>query len=304
MTAAFDARDVVVRYGRRTAVNGVSLCARPGTILALLGPNGAGKSTLLRALSTAVPPNSGQVEVFGHDVVRDPVAARGRIGVVFQERTLDPDLSVDRNLWFHARLFGLSRTDARVRIDEVLARFGLTGRRRDPVADLSGGLARRLEIARALVHRPGLVVLDEPTTGLDPDARRAVWADLRRLRDEDQVTVLYATHYLGEAELADHVVIIHSGVIVRRGTPAELKDGLATPTLLLSTVDDPVAVRQLASAGFDARLSPEGVSVRCAQPGSHIASVVRAVTMAVHEVTVREPSLDDVYFATTGGGTA
>ncbi|GAA2978729.1 ABC transporter ATP-binding protein [Actinokineospora diospyrosa] len=301
MNAAFDVRDIVVRYGRRTAVDGVSLSAAPGTIVALLGPNGAGKSTLLRAVSTAVPPDEGRIEVFGHDVARDPVAARARIGVVFQERTLDPDLSVWRNLWFHARLFGLSRPRARARIDEVLERFGLADRREDTVAQLSGGLARRLEIARALVHRPGLVVLDEPTTGLDPDARRDVWADLRRLRDEHRVSVLYATHYLGEAELADHIAIIHNGVVVRRGSPAELKSGLAASALRLSTEDDASAARQLSSAGFDARVSVEGVSVRCARPESHVAEVVRAVSVAVREVAVVAPSLDDVYFATTEG---
>jgi ABC-2 type transport system ATP-binding protein len=299
VTAAFDVRDLVVRYGGRTAVGGVSLSAGAGEIVALLGPNGAGKSTLLKALSTAVAPDAGRIEVFGHDVVAEPVAARRWIGMVFQEQTLDTDLPVERNLWFHARLFGLSRAAARVRIDDVLARFGLTDRRRDPVSELSGGLARRLEIARALLHRPGLLIMDEPTTGLDPEVRRAVWADLRRLREEDSVTVLYATHYLAEAELADRVAIIHNGLLVRAGSPAVLKEELAATALCLSTSDDTVAAAELFRAGFDAVSTREGVLVRCARPERRIAEVVRAVTVPVTEVTLREPSLDDVYFATT-----
>jgi ABC-2 type transport system ATP-binding protein len=246
-----------------------------------------------------VPPDSGRIEVFGHDVTTDPVAARRRIGMVFQEPTLDPDLPVERNLWFHARLFGLPKPLARTRIDQTLARFGLADRRRDPVESLSGGLARRLEIARALVHRPGLVVLDEPTTGLDPEMRRAVWADLRRLRDEDHVTVLYATHYLGEAELADHVVIIHDGLVVRRGSPTELKRELAASALFLSTSDDQAAAAELVRAGFDVAPEPGGLLVRCALPERRVAEIVRAISVPVTEVVVREPSLDDVYFATT-----
>jgi ABC-2 type transport system ATP-binding protein len=299
MTAAFDVRDLVVRYSGRTAVDGVSLSAPPGEIVALLGPNGAGKSTLLKALSTAVAPDSGRIEVFGHDVSAEPVAARRRIGMVFQEQTLDADLPVERNLWFHARLFGLPRARARARIDEVLARFGLADRRRDPVEQLSGGLARRLEIARALLHSPGLLILDEPTTGLDPDVRRAVWADLARLRDEERVTVLYATHYLAEAELADSVAIIHNGLKVRSGAPAVLKAELAATALFLSTSDNPAATAELVRAGFDASAAPDGVLVRCARPERRIAEVVRAVTVPVTEVALREPSLDDVYFATT-----
>ncbi|MGW3991862.1 ABC transporter ATP-binding protein [Amycolatopsis sp. NPDC004772] len=299
MTPAFDVRDLEVRYGGRYAVDGVSLGARPGEIVALLGPNGAGKSTLLKALSTAVAPDRGRIEVFGHDVTAEPVAARRRIGMVFQEQTLDTDLPVERNLWFHARLFGLSRARARARIGEVLDRFGLADRRRDPVEELSGGLARRLEIARALLHSPGLLLLDEPTTGLDPEVRRAVWADLARLRDDERVTVLYATHYLAEAELADSVAILHNGRKVRSGAPAVLKEELAATALLLSTSDDPAAAAELVRAGFDAAAGPDGVLVRCARPERRIAEVVRAVTVPVTEVALREPSLDDVYFATT-----
>ncbi|MFF4596822.1 ABC transporter ATP-binding protein [Amycolatopsis sp. NPDC001319] len=299
MTPAFDVRDLVVTYGGRTAVDGVSLGARRGEIVALLGPNGAGKSTLLKALSTAVPPDSGRIEVFGHDAAVDPVAVRRRIGMVFQEQTLDPDLPVERNLWFHARLFGLPRAQARARIDDVLRQFDLADRRADPVEQLSGGLARRLEIARALLHRPGLVILDEPTTGLDPDVRRALWADLRRLRDDERVTVLYATHYLAEAELADQVAIIHNGLLVRGGSPAVLKAELAATALRLSTADDVVAEAELIRAGFDVSSTTDGLLVRCTQPERRIAEVVRAVTVPVTEVALREPSLDDVYFATT-----
>ncbi|MFT7835900.1 ABC transporter ATP-binding protein [Saccharothrix sp. BKS2] len=299
MTPAFEVRDLRISYGGATAVGGVSLSARPGEVIALLGPNGAGKSTLLKALSTALAPDSGQVRVFGHDTAVNPVPARGRIGMVFQECTLDQDLPVERNLWFHARLFGMTRAASRTRTDELLTRFGLADRRHAPVSELSGGLTRRLELARALLHRPGLVILDEPTTGLDPDARRTVWQDLLGLRDESDVTVLYATHYLDEAELADRVVIVNRGTVVRQGSPAELKAGLSASDLRLVTADDVAATAQLHLAGFDADRGPDGVLVRCAEPESRVAEVVRAIAVPVLEVSVRRPSLDDVYFATT-----
>ncbi|SDC53753.1 ABC transporter ATP-binding protein [Actinokineospora iranica] len=300
MIPAIRVTDLVVRHGDTVAVNGVSLSVGPGRIVALLGPNGAGKSTLLSVVTTAAAPGSGRVEVFGVDTAVDPVRARTHIGVVFQEQTLDQDLSVERNLWFHARLFGMGRPAARERIDEVLRQFGLADRRRSLVRELSGGLARRVEVARALLHRPRLLVLDEPTSGLDPSVRRALWNDLRVLRADHGLTVLYATHYLQEAEFADEVVIVHSGRIARNGSPAELKAGLTgAAALVVATEDDDAALGQLRVAGFDARMDAAGLAVFCARPERHVAEVARAITVPVRTMSVREPSMDDVYFATT-----
>ncbi|MFE0930815.1 ABC transporter ATP-binding protein [Streptomyces mutabilis] len=297
---AFELTDLVVRYGKVRAVDGVSVSSPPGRVTALLGPNGAGKSSLLGVLSTASRPDSGDVRIFGHDVREAPMAARRRLGLVFQERTLDKELSVERNLWFHARLFGMKRADARSRIDLLLDLFELTDRRRQPVEELSGGLSRRVEIARALLHRPGLIILDEPTNGLDPTARAVVWRDLLRLRDELGVTVLYSTHYMDEAEYADEIVILQQGRVVRQGSLARLKSSLDSSRIVVSCTDDEAAARQLRAAGFEPLTEPGGVAVHCADPESRIADVVRALDVKGLTVAVHHPSMNDVYLAAAG----
>ncbi|MFF2330199.1 MULTISPECIES: ATP-binding cassette domain-containing protein [unclassified Streptomyces] len=297
---AFEVIGLVVRHGRATAVQGVSISSPPGRVTALLGPNGAGKSSLLGAVSTASRPDAGTVRIFGQDVREAPAAARRRLGLVFQERTLDKELSVERNLWFHARLFGMKRADARAGIDLMLERFDLTDRRRQPVEELSGGLARRVEIARALLHRPGLIILDEPTNGLDPTARATVWNDLLRLRDDLGVTVLYATHYMDEAEYADEIVILRQGRVVRRGSVAQLKSSLESSRCVVSCADDEAAARQLRAAGFEPLIGPGGVAVHCADPEARVAELVRALDVPALTVSVHHPSMNDVYVAAAG----
>jgi len=299
---AFEIEGLVVRHGGTTAVHGVSISSPPGRITALLGPNGAGKSSLLGVVSTASRPDAGTVRVFGHDVRAAPTAARRRLGLVFQERTLDKELSVERNLWFHARLYGMKRADARARTGLLLDLFGLADRRRQPVEELSGGLARRVEIARALLHRPGLIILDEPTNGLDPAARAAVWTDLLRLRDELGVTVLFATHYMDEAEYADEIVILRRGRVVRRGSADRLKDGLESSRLVVGCADHEAAAHRLRAAGFEALIEPGGVAVHCADPEARIAEVVRALDAPALTVSVHHPSINDVYLAAAGEG--
>lgn len=294
---AFDMCGLVVRYGKVTAVDGVSVSSPPGRITALLGPNGAGKSSMLGALSTAARPYAGTVRIFGHDVRTSPMAARRRLGLVFQERTLDKELSIERNLWFHARLFGMKRDDARARTRLMLELFDLTDRHRQPVEELSGGLARRVEIARALLHRPGLLILDEPTNGLDPTARAAVWKDLLRLRDELGVTVLYSTHYMDEAEFADEIVILQQGRVVRQGSIDQLKSSLDSSRVVVTSADDEKAVRQLLAAGFEPLSEPGGVAVHCPDPEAQLACVVRALDVPGLTVSVRHPSMNDVYLA-------
>jgi len=299
---AFELDAVTVRYGQVTAVDRVTADSAPGLITALLGPNGAGKSSLLRVLSTIAPPSSGTARVFGHDTRAEPLAARTRLGLVFQERALDTDLTVEQNLRFHARLFGVPGDRAAKDIPELLERFGLADRRRDRVETLSGGLARRLEIARALLHRPGLLILDEPTNGLDPEARQAVWDDLVRLRAELGVTVLYATHYLDEAEPADQIIILSEGRVAGFGSPARLKSELRSSRIVLATHDDDTALTRLTEAGFDAVLDSDGVAVRCREPESLMAEVIRAAGPLVRSASVRHPSMNDVFLAHTAGG--
>ncbi|HEY2764653.1 MAG TPA: ABC transporter ATP-binding protein [Pseudonocardiaceae bacterium] len=303
LDAALDIEHLVVRYQSVLAVDGFSYRCPPERITALLGPNGAGKSSVLNAISTAVPIHSGRVRIFGNDIRRHAAAARAHLGLVFQERTLDKDLSVYRNLWFHARLFGMGSADARHRIDHVLDAFKLADRRDSTVRELSGGLARRVELARALLHRPALLILDEPTAGLDPEARAMVWADLRRMRSELGVTILFATHYMDEAEFADDILIISGGRLVRQGTAVQLKLGLAASSILLRTQDDTLALANLVSAGLDVAADPAGLAIRCAEPEKSVPEVVRLAGIGVREVSVRHPTLDDVYLSvTTGAG--
>ncbi|MCP2236459.1 ABC-2 type transport system ATP-binding protein [Prauserella halophila] len=298
---AVEIENLVVRYPSVLAVDGLSHICPSGRITALLGPNGAGKSSVLGAVSTAVPADSGEIRIFGHDLRRRATAARARLGLVFQERTLDKDLSVQRNLWFHARLFGMGKADARERIDRVLAVFGLGDRRNDDVQKLSGGLARRVEVARALLHRPGLLVLDEPTTGLDPEARWQVWQDLRRMRTEFGVSILFSTHYMDEAEFADEIAIINEGKLVRHGSADELKLSLGSSSVLVRTEDDAAALANLSAAGHDVRFDAPGLVVRCAEPEKAIAQVVASTGTGVLEASVRHPTMDDVYLSVTAG---
>ncbi|HEX2299451.1 MAG TPA: ABC transporter ATP-binding protein [Pseudonocardiaceae bacterium] len=294
---------LVIRYGSVLAVDEFSYSGASGGITALLGPNGAGKSSILGAISTAVPVHSGRVRIFGHDVAAQATAARAQLGLVFQDRTLDRDLSVWRNLWFHARLFGMGAAQARARIDVLLATFGLDSRRGDEVGDLSGGLARRVEMVRALLHRPRLLVLDEPTNGLDPEVRQQVWSDLRRMRAESGVSILFSTHYMDEAEYADDIVILDGGRLVSRGSAAELKLGLATARIVLRTHDDALAAANLTAAGWDAACGQDGLVVRCAEPERALAEVVAVVGTGVSELCVRHPTMNDVYLSATRAGT-
>jgi ABC-2 type transport system ATP-binding protein len=214
--------NVVKSYGAIRAVAGVSLMAKPGEFIALLGPNGAGKTTLFQLLSGLFAADSGRIEVMGHDMARDPVPALARLGIVFQQPTLDLELTVTANLMFHAGLHGLARAVAQARIDRELARLGLIERAHDKAAQLSGGNRRRLELARALLHEPRLLLMDEPTVGLDPKSRSDLIKLMLSMRRERKVAVLWATHLCDEVHDADRVVVLHRGRVLADTTPAEL----------------------------------------------------------------------------------
>jgi len=212
-------------YGKRVALDDVTLTVPPGRFVALLGPNGAGKTTLVSLISGLFRARAGRVAILGRDMATDPTAALARLGIVFQTRTLDPDLSVAANLGLHAGLHGLSRAEGRARAEALLARFGLADRAREPVRALSGGQQRRVEIARALIHRPPLLVLDEPTVGLDPASRRDLLALVRRLVAEDGLGVLWATHLFDEIAGGDTVVVLHRGRVRFAGPMETLATG-------------------------------------------------------------------------------
>jgi ABC-2 type transport system ATP-binding protein len=213
---------VVKSYGALRAVDGVSLEARPGEFIALLGPNGAGKTTLFQLLSGLFAADSGRIEVMGHDMARDPVPALARLGIVFQQPTLDLELTVTANLMFHAGLHGIPRRLASARIEGELARLGLAERAHDKAAQLSGGNRRRVELARALLHEPRLLLMDEPTVGLDPQSRSDLVKLILGLRRERSVAVLWATHLCDEVPDADRVVVLHRGKVLADTTPAAL----------------------------------------------------------------------------------
>jgi ABC-2 type transport system ATP-binding protein len=223
--------NVVKSYGQNRAVNGVSFTAQAGQFIALLGPNGAGKSTLFQLLSGLFLPDSGRIEVMGHDMSRDPVPALAGLGIVFQQPTLDLELSVVANLQFHAGLHGMPRATARARIDTELVRLDLKDRADDKTAKLSGGNRRRVELARALLHEPRVLLMDEPTVGLDPASRSDLLKLLLSMRTERQVAVLWATHLCAEVGDADRVIVLHRGKVLADTTPRELVASAGTTTI-------------------------------------------------------------------------
>src|SRR5882762_3818185 len=223
--------NVVKTYGPVRAVDGVSLTAHPGEFIALLGPNGAGKTTLFQLLSGLFVADSGRIEVMGHDMSRDAVPALARLGIVFQQPTLDLELSVTANLLFHAGLHGIPRAVAQERIEKELARLGLAERAHDKTAQLSGGNRRRVELARALLHEPRLLLMDEPTVGLDPASRSDLLKLLLTMRAERSVAVLWATHLCDEVNDADRVIVMHRGKVLADTTPKTLVASAGTSTI-------------------------------------------------------------------------
>jgi ABC-2 type transport system ATP-binding protein len=295
VTLAIEVIDLHHNYGSRPSLRGVSFDVQAGEILALVGPNGAGKTTTIRAVCTLTHPRYGLVDVGGYNTVLQPYAVRRSIGVVFQEHTLDADLSVEANLRLHAALHGMPAAEAKRRAAELLSQLGIADRRKTTVRELSGGLKRRAEIARALLHGPSILVLDEPTIGLDPHARHNLWLTLRALRDTQGVTVFFTTHYIDEAEVADRVVIIDDGRVICAGSPGELKAQLAVGQVQVATADPAGALNQLRDAGFAAQRTGDSIMVETADPDAAIPLVIAALRVPVRSIVVRQSSLEDLF---------
>ena len=232
------------RYGDRVALSAVSFEVKKGEIFGLLGPNGGGKSSLFRILSTMMVPTEGRAEIAGHDVARDPAAVRRTVGVVFQTQSLDKALTVEENLRAQGHLHGLSGAALRDRMENAMERLGLEDRRKDLVDTLSGGLRRRVEIAKALLHKPQVLLMDEASTGLDPAARRELSHHIESLRDHEGVTILLTTHILDEADRCDRLVLLHQGKIVAQGSPGELRSRIGGDVVVLETSDAEIARRR------------------------------------------------------------
>ncbi|MGW3663478.1 ATP-binding cassette domain-containing protein [Streptomyces sp. NPDC005141] len=310
---AVEARQLIKTYpGDVTALSGMDLTVEQGTVLGLLGPNGAGKSTTVKILTTLARPDSGTATVAGHDVLRHPDRVRRAIGVVAQSSGTDPAATGRDNLRLQGRLYGLKGASLDRRVDELLERFTLADAARRPVKGYSGGMRRRLDVALGLVHRPEVLFLDEPTTGLDPEARTAMWDEIARLAGDEGLTILLTTHHLEEADrLAERVAIVDRGRVVVEGTPDELKGelrgdavhvelreavGEAGRTLLEGSLGGLPGVHQVLLDG-------RRISVRADDGGAAVPALLGALERAgvgVAAATVARPSLDDVYFRYAG----
>lgn len=299
---ALEVTDLRHRYGDRESLRGVGFSVAPGDLFALLGPNGGGKTTLFRIISTLLAPTSGSVDVFGIDVIRRPSAARRKMGVVFQSPAVDPWLTVLENLSHHGYLYGLSGPGLARGIERALERFGLSPRAHDRVSTLSGGWRRRVELAKALLPEPPLLVLDEPSSGLDPMARRDLLRELTRLRDDAGTTIVLTTHMIEEAAVADRVGILHEGRLAAIGAPADLVDAIGGDILTIAAVGDPAALQVRLRERFAIEASIVGADVRIERRRAHefVPTLVEAMPGEIARVSVGRPTLEDVFMHTTG----
>ena len=306
--AAIEATELVREFKKGPrAVDGIDLRVEPGEVYGFLGPNGAGKSTTVHMLTTLLPPTAGSARVAGHDVAKEGAQVRAAIGAALQEAALDPLLTGREHLKLQTALHGLPRRERVRRAAELLERVGLTEAADRKVGGYSGGMKRRLDLALALVHRPSILFLDEPTTGLDPQSRSALWVEVGRLANEDGVTVFLTTQYLEEADvLADRVGIIDRGRIVARGTPAALKAEIGRPSLEVQPAvreDRDAVAAVLERFGTPVPAPPGAAAVRLRGAVDELPEIVRALdgeALAVADFRLHAPTLDDVFLAKTG----
>ena len=299
--AAIATQQLVKRYGEIEAVRGIDLSVMPGEIFGFLGPNGAGKSTTISMLCTLLRPTSGRAAVAGFDVAREPDEVRARIGLVFQDPAIDEQLTARENLELHAFLYDVPRAIRRQRIHEVLEMVELVDRAASKVLTFSGGMKRRLEIARGILHSPEVLFLDEPTRGLDPQTRSHIWDYLRDLRRREGITIFMTTHYMDEAEFCDRIAIIDMGQIVALGTPDELKARVGGDVVTIATADNPASAAELASKfGLTPAIDNGTLRIEVSDGAVLIPRLVRDLSARVTAVTLRRPSLDDVFLKLTG----
>ncbi len=297
---AVDVRGLTKRYDDLVAVDGVDFSVGQGEIFAFLGPNGAGKSTTIKMLCTLAQPTSGRAWVAGFDIASQAKSVRRHIGLVFQEQTLDDQLTAEENLRFHAVLYGVPHRQVEARITRVMELVALSDRRKDLVSTYSGGMARRLEIARGMLHTPRILFLDEPTVGLDPQTRTLIWDDIQRLRMEEGVTIFLTTHYMDEAEYAERIAIIDHGSIIALDTPDVLKASVGTDTVAIETADDAAALEALQRAGYTVEHTERGLTAFVADEEAAVGPIVAAAGVPVRTVRAHRPTLDDVFLHYTG----
>ena len=300
---AIEAAAITHLYGSRRALNRVSFQIAPGEVFGFLGPNGGGKSTLFRILSTMMTPTEGKALLAGFDPAGKLHEVRKRLGVVFQSPSLDPLLTVAESMRHQGRLYGLHGKELKNRTEELLTGLSLADRSRDRVSKLSGGLRRRVEIAKSLLHRPRILILDEPSTGLDPGARLEMWKLLRSLRREEEVTVVFTTHLMEEAEIADRLAILDQGNLVAMDTPDGLKSRVGGDVIALES-DDPEDLAGIIRDKFQMEPAVVDHQVRLERERGHefVPVLVEALPGKLKSVSVGKPTLEDVFIHLTGRG--
>ncbi|HEY1520332.1 MAG TPA: ATP-binding cassette domain-containing protein [Solirubrobacteraceae bacterium] len=301
---AIEVRGLVKNYEEIEAVKGVEFEVATGEVFGFLGPNGAGKTTTINMLCTLVRPTAGSAAVAGHDVVHERDDVRRNIGLVFQDPTLDGYLTAEQNLRLHAELYGVESELVKPRMQQVMTMVGLWDRKDSVVGTFSGGMRRRLEIARGLMHSPRVLFLDEPTIGLDPQTRRSIWEYIRELKEREEITIFMTTHYMDEAEWCDRIAIMDHGEIVALDDPETLKAGVGTDRVTIHTDDNDAAIEALADRfGVEARISEGAVSFGVPEGEQFVPRLFAEWDPAlppIKAVNVSRPTLDDVFMSYTG----
>ena len=292
---------LVKRFGNVTAVNDISFEVEEGSIFGFLGPNGAGKTTTISILCTLLSPTSGKAFLSGHDCMKEPSEVRKSIGIVFQDTTLDKDLTAYENLIFHAYLYGVPKNEIKGRVKDVLHFVDLHDRKDDLVKKFSGGMKRRLEVARGLIHRPRVLFLDEPTLGLDPQSRTNLWEFITELPLKHKVTIFMTTHYMEESEVCDMIAIIDNGRIIAMDTPDELKKSIGGDVVSLTTTDNRQAKDEIEKMfHLDVSQRENTLFMTCARGDTCVPEVIRTLGEKVLSVSVQRPTLNDVFLKLTG----
>jgi ABC-2 type transport system ATP-binding protein len=301
MSAAIAVAELRKSFGEVEAVRGVSFEVGTGEVFGFLGPNGAGKTTTINMLCTLTKPSGGSASVAGFDVVAARDDVRRHIGLVFQDPTLDGYLSAEQNLRLHAELYGVERELVAPRMRQVLEMVGLWERRKSAVMTFSGGMRRRLEIARGLMHSPRVLFLDEPTIGLDPQTRNSIWGYIRELQESEKITIFMTTHYMDEAEFCGRIAIMDHGEIVALDTPEALKEQVGADRVRIQTEDDAAAIAALREHfGLEAVVSEGAVTFAVAEAEAFVPRLFAELGVPIRSVSLSRPDLDDVFMSHTG----
>jgi ABC-2 type transport system ATP-binding protein len=300
-TPAIAVHNLAKSFGEVQAVRGVDFEVAGGEVFGFLGPNGAGKTTTINMLCTLMKPTSGTASVAGHDVVRERDDVRRNIGLVFQDPTLDGYLTAAQNLKLHAELYGVQSNLVAPRMEQVMRMVGLWERKDGPVSTFSGGMRRRLEIARGLMHSPRVLFLDEPTIGLDPQTRRSIWTYIAELKQQEEITIFMTTHYMDEAEWCDRIAIMDNGQIVALDSPEKLKAQVGKDRVMIHTADDDAAIAAIARCfGIEAKIAEGAVTFGVPAGEEFVPRLFAELGVAIKSVSVSRPTLDDVFMSYTG----